>query len=205
IHISGWINWYEKCPKLTFYKELPPKVDKPKPPPKPRKSKYESQDRYSKRVEEWEASKPRDVEFIPKGNSMTQEYYVKHILPTFIEAINYRCQRSPGNYFLVEDGDPSHGLRKHGLAQRVRDENNIKNLTHPAQSPDLNPIEGVWLILQERVGKRDWNNTMELKRVIQEEWSKITIEEIRERITQMPWRCRILVKSGGGPIRGAKW
>jgi hypothetical protein len=37
-------------------------------------------------------------------------------------------------YLLQEDGDPSHGKRKKGLAQRIRDKNNIKSLTHPTQS-----------------------------------------------------------------------
>ena len=38
--------------------------------------------------------------------------------------------------------------------------------------------------------------------MIQEEWSKITIEEVRARITEMPDRCkRVVVYSEGKPVK----
>ena len=45
----------------------------------------------------------------------------------------------------------------------------------------------------------------ELKQVIQEEWHKIDISEIRARIAEMPERCRLLVKTGGKPIKSDLW
>ncbi len=43
-----------------------------------------------------------------------------------------------------------------------------------------------------------------MKEALQEEWDKITIEEIRFRIADLPRRCAQLVKYGGKPIRGNK-
>jgi transposase len=87
----------------------------------------------------------------------------------------------------------------------MKENNWITNLSHPSQSPDLNPIEGVWNILKQRVRKRTWRSLAELKQILQEEWDKITMDEIRERIYSMKWRCEELTRTGGKPIKQAKW
>src|SRR5688572_5490422 len=92
-------------------------------------------------------------------------------------------------WLLQEDGDPSHGMRKQGLAQEYKTTYGIENLSHPAQSPDLNPIEGIWAILKQRIRRRIFDSEDEMKEALQEEWDKITMEEIRWRIADMPRRC----------------
>jgi hypothetical protein len=109
------------------------------------------------------------------------------------------------SWLFQEDGDPSHGLKKEGLAQRLKERNWITNLKHLAQSPDLNPMEGIWNIIKQRLRRRILHTDEEYKAAIQEEWNKITLEEIRERIRDMPHRCDLLVKTGGKPIKGAMW
>ena len=37
-----------------------------------------------------------------------------------------------------------------------------------------------------------------MKEALQEEWDKITLEEIRHRIADMPRRCGVLIRSNGG-------
>jgi transposase len=106
---------------------------------------------------------------------------------------------------LQEDNDGSHGHRKYGLASELRDANWVPILTHPAQSPDLNPMEACWNILKQRVRKGEWKDLEELKEVIQKEWRAITIEQVRERIAEMPERCKSLVKTGGKAIRSKLW
>ena len=44
-----------------------------------------------------------------------------------------------------------------------------------------------------------------MKEALQEEWDKITMDEIRFRIADMPRRCTQLVKYSGKAIRGNKW
>jgi hypothetical protein len=53
--------------------------------------------------------------------------------------------------------------------------------------------------------KRIWETEEELKEILQDEWSKITMEEVRRRIVDMPRRCKLLVKTGGKPIKPARW
>ena len=81
---------------------------------------------------------------------------------------------------------------------------------HPPQSPDLNPIEGIWLLLKERLKQlyKDQLNEMtywEFKRAVQRCWSLIELQEIRERIDEMPERCKQLIQQGGARIKGSKW
>lgn len=69
---------------------------------------------------EWEATKPQSVEVKPKGNSMTQKYYVERLLPVYDAAFKAARQRdSSAPWVLQEDNDDSHGTRgdKNNLAR----------------------------------------------------------------------------------------
>jgi hypothetical protein len=77
-----------KCKKLIFYHDEEEHIKQPPHPPKPRcRPRTETQEEWEARLLEWEASLPHQVEVKPKGNSITQKYYTKHILPVYISAI----------------------------------------------------------------------------------------------------------------------
>ena len=205
-HIAAQINWHAKAEKLEFYHDEEEYEEQPPMPPRPRRRPTtESEDEYQARLREWEALKPHKVNIKPQGNSMTQKYYTERLLPIYIQAIKEAHDREPGPWVLQEDGDPSHGMRKEGLAQRLKALNSIVNLKHPAQSPDLNPIEAIWNIIKQRLRHRVFYSDEEVKEALQEEWSKVTMEEVRKRITEMPGRCLRLSKNGGKPIKTALW
>ena len=205
-HIAAWISWWGKAQKLEFYNDEEDKVEQPPYPSKPRRRPTtENEEEYQARVREWEAGKPHEVEVKVKGNAMTQKYYVDRLLPLYVQAVKSMRLIDDKPWLLQEDGDPSHGMRKKGLAQEYKEAHDIQNLVHPAQSPDLNPIEGIWAIIKQRLCRRIFDSEEEMKEALQEEWDKITMEEIRFRIADMPRRCAQLVKSGGKPIRGNKW
>ncbi|KAG9237214.1 hypothetical protein BJ875DRAFT_395659 [Amylocarpus encephaloides] len=63
---------------------------------------------------------------------MTQKYYVERLLLVYIDAIEKARQKIPGNWLLQEDGDPSHGTKKPGLAQALKDKHKVKRIIHPA-------------------------------------------------------------------------
>lgn len=204
-HIAAWISWWGKAEKLEFYNDEEDKVEQPPYPPKPRRRpKTETEAEYYRRIQEWEAGKPHEVEMHPKGNAMTQKYYVERLLPIYCQAIDSMKLIDSKPWLLQEDGDPSHDMRKRGLAQEYKERHNIQNLTHPAQSPDLNPIEGIWSIIKQRLRRKIFNSEEDMKEALQQEWDKITLEEIRHRIADMPRRCAELIRSNGKPIRGNK-
>lgn len=77
-------------------------------------------------------------------------------------------------------------------------------LDWPAYSPDLNPIENIWSILELNVSKRSYQEEVkredELWRVIEEEFDKIPIEKIRDEIRSMPFRVDLLLDKLGAQL-----
>lgn len=209
MHIAGWVNWWAKCEKLEFYNDEESYTEQSKKPSKPcRRPITETEEEYAMRVAEWEASIGHEKEVKPKGNAMTQKYYTDRLLPIYVKAIQQARTQPNGElkpWIFQEDGDPSHGKKKVGLAQLFLQKNWIPVLRHPPQSPDLNPMEACWNILKQRVRKRVWHDLDGYKQVIQDEWSKITMSEIRARIAEMPDRCKSVVEARGAPIKSDLW
>ena len=176
--------------------------------PKPRRSKYLTESDYQKLLREWESKQPHDVEVKSKENFMTNKYYMNKLLLGLLKIINEH-KAAERRAILQENNDPSHETigRKDSLARSFKQDNNIELLKHghSAQSLDLNSHEGIWNILKQRVRRRKWHTLKELKEIILEEWDRITMKEIRARISEMPWRCEQLVKFGGKPIKSELW
>jgi transposase len=134
---------------------------------------------------------------------MTQKYYTERLLSVYIK----KLQENSRSIFQ-KNNNSSHSIRsENNVAQKLKKRNSIETLRHPAQSPDLNPTEGIWNILKPRVRKRygDWRTIDKLKQVILEEWDKITLDDIRARIAEMPTRCKMLVDNGGERIKSKMW
>lgn len=156
-------------------------------------------------MQEWEAGKPHEVEVKVKGNAMTQKYYTERLLPIYCQAIKDQAELVPGEWYLLEDRDLSHGMRKEGLARQYKDARGVKNYVQPAQSPDLNLIEAIWNIIKQRLRCRMFDSEGEIKEAIQEEWDKITMKKIRDRIKDLPGRYAQLRRTGGKAIKTVKW
>ncbi|CAO4371152.1 unnamed protein product [Caenorhabditis nigoni] len=76
----------------------------------------------------------------------------------------------------------------------------IKDMTWPACSPDLNPIENLWGILARRVYKngRQFNSVQELKDSVQEEWDRVSSVELQNLVASMPNRICEVIRNDGG-------
>ena len=118
------------------------------------------------------------------GGAMTQERYVKDILP-LVEARKLDMERNKingGHFIFQEDNDGSHGTRsEENIARMVKDRMELDYIDdHPPNSLDLNPIENVWRILKSRVKLHHCKTHQELRDAIEEEWEQITLQEINE-------------------------
>lgn len=84
-------------------------------------------------------------------------------------------------------------LRHHG----------IHTMNWPPLSPDLNPIEHLWDLLDRRVRRRpDPPQTLQqLTNALIEEWENIPQEDIRRLVRSMPRRCQAVIRANGRHTR----
>ena len=75
---------------------------------------------------------------------MTNKYYTDNMLPMYLKEIE-KVKKAGRRAIFQEDGDPSHDIKGSGdnRARSFKQKHNMKLLKYSAQSPDLNPHEGV--------------------------------------------------------------
>ena len=101
---------------------------------------------------------------------------------------------------VMEDGAPVHTCQ---VAKDFRNSHFLDIFPHPAQSPDMNPIEHVWYLIKIAINKRPRRpgNIEELTGALMEEWEKIDIKVINSLINSMPNRVRQLKEVNGGSTK----
>lgn len=79
-------------------------------------------------------------------------------------------------------------------------QNKIKVLNWPAQSPDLNPIENLWEIIDKKIRKNEIQpkNCDELWEIIKHEWNNIDLNIIRSLYLSMTKRIQAVYDKKGG-------
>ena len=101
-----------------------------------------------------------------------------------------------GHYIFQQDGAQYHTARS---VLSFLEDQGVEVMKWPSQSPDLNPIEHIWKMLNEMIDKRmkDTHSYQELERVVQEEWRKLDVKKILNCIDSMPSRCKSVIKNKG--------
>ena len=111
---------------------------------------------------------------------MTSKVYVE-ILKAMIKP-----QLDAGKDFILEeDGDTSHGGDKAAKTNIARiwkeDHPKLEHYTNAPHSPDLAPVERMWLFMEEKVNAQDHFDEATLMRLCEEAWESIpqaTIDRI---------------------------
>jgi transposase len=78
----------------------------------------------------------------------------------------------------------------------------VSVLPRPAKSPDLNPIEHIWDLLDRRERARaiPHRNVRELAGALVEEWGNISQQELANLVQSMR-RCTAVLNAAGGHTR----
>ena len=130
-------------------------------------------------------------------DTLTKEKYLDILEEPMLHSADLLFGRE--NWLLQQDNDPKH------TAYVVRDwllENEIPTLDWwPAQSPDLNPIENLWSILDHRLKNRHVNTAEQLFAALQEAWNDLPVDMLQRLVDSMPARCQAVIDSRGYPTK----
>ena len=96
------------------------------------------------------------------------------------------------------DNDPKHTAKS--VKQYLRNKK-YSVMDWPAQSPDLNPIENLWFVIENRLKHRVCSNEEELFEALQAQWQALEPELLAKLVGSMPKRCAAVIESKGYPTK----
>ena len=92
------------------------------------------------------------------------------------------------------DNDPKHTAR---IVRQWYDDQDLIRMDWPAQSPDLNPIEDLWAILDHRMKHRSSNDLNELFQLLLKTWNELPVSLLSDLVDSMPRRCQAVIDAKG--------
>ena len=124
-----------------------------------------------------------------KSDTMTANIYtaiLKEIMLPYAE------DNMPLLWIFQQDNDPKY---KASIIKRWFQNNGIRQLDWPAQSPDLNPIENLWKIVKDQVAKQKPRNKRDLWEAVKT-WYAIPLSTCHKLVNSMPKRLIEVKKKG---------
>jgi len=99
-----------------------------------------------------------------------------------------------GRWIFQQDNAPCHKAR---TVMKWFEDNNIPLVTHPPQSPDLNPIETVWSFLKRRVEAENPYSMQTLREAIFKAWKQVGKRVIAKTIRHLKTVCQGVIANNG--------
>lgn len=116
--------------------------------------------------------------------------------------------RQLSDFTFMHDGAPCH---RNAEVTSFLAEEEIKVMSWPAQSPDLNPIENLWHILKVKFHERFTDIRCSLSKsqsamekygdILREVWGEINRDIVGNLVRSMPGRVQAVIEANGGATR----
>ncbi|KAI6660243.1 hypothetical protein LOD99_10441 [Oopsacas minuta] len=99
------------------------------------------------------------------------------------------------DWFLVQDNDPKHTAKM----TKAWMEKNMPNkkINWPSQSPDINPIENLFVWVKQKLLKKGPKNITQLKKEFTDLWENINGNFLENYWRSMPKRCQLVIDNDG--------
>ena len=128
-----------------------------------------------------------DLHVIDNG-TLTVLRYVNEILDVYVRPY---AGAFGENFILMDDNARAHTAR---ITDQYLEQVTVVRMEWPARSPDLNPIEHAWDMLQTAASSRPVQpaSVQGLRQALLEEWDQIPQYKIRRLISSMRRRCHAI-------------
>ena len=134
---------------------------------------------------------------IIKNGTLTAVPYVNEILDVYVRPY---AGAIGADFILMDNNARPH--RAYITIQYIEDAT-IVRMDWPARSPDLNPIEHAWDMLQKVFSARPvWPTTVpQLRTALQEEWARLPQQQLSRLISSMWRQCQTVIDAHGHHAR----
>jgi hypothetical protein len=132
-----------------------------------------------------------------KKKFTAKDYQDKILAVKIPEISNLMEENGVTDWWFQQDGDSKHTVKVTQTWLKDHVPHFTTKTQWPANSPDLNLIENLWAHMNRKVHARRARTLEGLKKVIKDEWKKVSVETIRKLYDSYPNRLQQIIERNG--------